>query len=91
MIKHLDAQAKELEDEYLDKTLSRFGNVFNGWNQIKTGGTGVAQGFGSVASVHTSVNKAVSSIQGNKRVKKVNEKEKDKEKIYMLSMMEEKT
>jgi hypothetical protein len=49
LIKLLEAQARDLEDEYLEKSLSRFGNVFNGWNQIRPGGSGVTQGFGMVS------------------------------------------
>ena len=32
MIAIMEAQAAKQEDDYLDKTLLRFGNVFNGWN-----------------------------------------------------------
>jgi hypothetical protein len=32
MIRIVEAQARELEDDYLEKTLSRFGNCFNAWN-----------------------------------------------------------
>jgi len=42
MIKVLEDKARLLEDEYLEKTLSNNGNVFNAWNPIKSGGIGVA-------------------------------------------------
>ena len=42
MIKILEDRARMLEDEYLEKTLSNNGNVFNAWNPIKSGGSGVA-------------------------------------------------
>ena len=45
MIKYYEAQVRDIEDDYLDKTLSKFGNVFNGWNQIKAGGTGFTSGY----------------------------------------------
>ena len=51
-----------LEDEYLQHSLKKHGNVFNGWKEIQKNAR-----FNAV----------------NKRMKKVNEKIKDSEKIYV--------
>ena len=87
MYEKLEARAIELEDEFLENTLpaNRLGNVFNGWNLIKAGGIG-AQGFGNSYSRHAGPPGGASV----KRIKKLSDKDKDKEKIYSPFFMEEK-
>lgn len=87
MINLINEKVRDLEDEYLDKSLSRFGNVFNGWSAIRPGGTGVSQGFGIVPLnmvLNANTNKTTQAIANpNKRNRKLNDKEKEKERIYV--------
>ena len=84
MIKVLEDRARQLEDEYLENTLSNNGNVFNAWNPIKSGGTGVA----SLPTTYTSKSNIAIQSGQNKRIRKLSEKDKEKERIYMLSVAE---
>lgn len=62
----IEQKLRDDEEEYLENSLSRYGTVFNGWSQIKTGANSNPNQFDNT----------------NKRVRKMQDKEKDKERIY---------
>lgn len=86
MIRIVEAQARDFEDEFLEKSLSRFGNCFNAWNQIKTGGTGAVANYTPAAYTSQVTSKSTSAMLANKRTRKINDKEKEKEQIYMSAL-----
>jgi len=91
MIKYLEAQIRDIEDDYLDKTLTKYGNVFNGWNQIKAGGTGFTSMYATAKQIVTKARGNGVNSNQNKRIRKLNDKDKDKEKIYVPTIMDEKS
>jgi hypothetical protein len=69
--------------------------VFNAWNQIKSGGTGGSTGFGLVNlnPLHVLNNSKTAAVTPgvlniNKRTRKINDKEKEKERIYITNSEE---
>ena len=90
MMKICEAKIFELEEEYLENTLHRHGNVFNAWKEIKQD----KSRFGSITdkqqqlAANSSRNLGVQHQQKN-RQQRTKDKDKDKEKIYKGIIQEE--
>ena len=85
MINILEAKIIQDEDEYLDLSLHRHGNVFNAWKEIKQGRFGATD---NKPSVVMGANRMGAGLPKHRQ--KALQKEKDKEKIYKGVIMEDK-
>lgn len=74
-----------IEDEFLEKTMSKYGqgNVFNGWNPPNK-----STSVQAVSTASKTFEAKSGQFLNNKKIQKVGEKAKERERIYMHTLPE---